>query len=88
MKYVGKMTDSIPLDLTSLPTDLTCNQEELDRWLDSSPPLSDDEIKAMSAYFHSESFQLPDNNLCDLISIDKQNNVQQMGQVCSTSISI
>ena len=49
--------NDIPLDLTGLPTDLTCNQEELQAWLDSSPPLSDDDMKAMSAYFDSESMQ-------------------------------
>ena len=49
--------NNIPLDLTGLPTDFTCNHEELDKWLDSSPPLSDDEMKAMSAYFDSENFQ-------------------------------
>ena len=31
--------------------------DDLEAWLDSSPPLSDDDMKAMSAYFHSESFQ-------------------------------
>ena len=53
----NKTTNNIPLDLTSLPTDLTCNQQEIQVWLDSSPPLSDDEMKAMSAYFDSENFQ-------------------------------
>ena len=48
--------------------------EELERWLDSSPPLSDDEMKAMSAYFDSESLQFPNNNLCDIIDIEKQKN--------------
>ena len=32
--------------------------EELERWLDeTSLPLSDDDIRAMSAYFDSESFK-------------------------------
>ena len=64
----NKTTNNIPLDLTGLPTDLTCNQEELDRWLDdTSVPLSDDDIKAMSTYFDSESLQFPNNSLCDII---------------------
>ena len=41
--------------------DIQINQpydpKELYVRLDSSPPLSDDDIKAMSAYFDSESFQ-------------------------------
>lgn len=56
--------------MNDIPLDLTCNQEELDRWLDSSPPLSDDEMKAMSAYFDSESMQLPNICLFDTINID------------------
>ena len=47
--------NDIPLDLTGLPTDLTCNQEELEKWLDLDPP-TDEEIEIMSAYFDSESF--------------------------------
>lgn len=47
---------------------------ELERWLDdTSVPLSDDDIRAMSAYFDSENFQFPNNNLCDVINVDKQN---------------
>ena len=30
--------------------------DELEKWLDSSPPLSDDEMKAMSAFVDSEHF--------------------------------
>ena len=30
---------------------------ELQAWLDSSPQLSDDDIRAMSAYFQSDCFQ-------------------------------
>ena len=44
MKYVGKI-----------------RANELERWLDDTiVPLSDDEIKAMSTYFQSESFQYED----------------------------
>ena len=44
--------------MNEVPADLTCGQEELDRWLDeTSAPLSDDEMVAMSAYFDSDSFQ-------------------------------
>lgn len=58
----------IPLDLTNLSTDLTCNQEEFDRWLDeTSVPLSDDDIRAMASYFQSESMQYEESNLFDTI---------------------
>ena len=54
----NKTTNNIPLGLTSLPADSPYSQEELERFLDeTSAPLSDDEIRAMSAYFDSESFQ-------------------------------
>ena len=43
--------------MNEISADLTCNREELEKWLDSSPPLSDDEMEEMSAYFQSESFQ-------------------------------
>ena len=44
--------------MNDIPTDLTCNQDELDRWLEeTSVPLSDYEMIAMSAYFDSDSFQ-------------------------------
>ena len=56
----NKTTNNIPLDLTGLPANLLYSQEELERWLDdTSVPLSNDDMKAMSAYFDSESFQLP-----------------------------
>ena len=44
-------------EMNDIP-DLFCNQEELESWLDSSPPLSDDEMKAMSAYFDSENLSV------------------------------
>ena len=48
----NKTTNNIQLDLTGLPANLIYSPEELERWLaDTSVPLSDDEIKAMSAYF-------------------------------------
>ena len=41
---------------------------ELEKWLDdTSVPLSDDDIKSMSAYFDSESFKYEESNLCDTI---------------------
>ena len=44
--------------MNDIPADLTCNQEELERWLDeTSVPLSDDDIGHMSAYFDSENFK-------------------------------
>ena len=53
----NKTTNNIPLDLTGLHANLLYDPDELEKWLDSSPPLSDDEMKAMSAYFDSESFK-------------------------------
>ena len=43
--------------MNEIPTTLLYSPEELEKWLDSSPPLSDDDIKTMSAYFDSESMQ-------------------------------
>ena len=44
--------------MNDISADLTCNQQELEKWLDeTSAPLSDDEMIAMSAYFDSDSFQ-------------------------------
>ena len=59
--------------MNDIPANLLYNLTELERWLDdTSAPLSDDDIKAMSAYFDSENFQFPNNNLCDIIDIEKQ----------------
>ena len=59
--------------MNDIPANLLCNQEELNKWLDdTSAPLSDDDIKAMSAYFDSESFQYTESSFCDMIDIDKQ----------------
>lgn len=55
--------------MNEIPANLLYSPEELERWLDdTSVPLSDDDIEAMSAYFHSENFQFPNNNLCDIIN--------------------
>ena len=44
--------------MNDIPEDLTGNQETFEKWLDeTSAPLSDDEMVAMSAYFDSDSFQ-------------------------------
>ena len=60
--------------MNDIPANLLYSPTELERWLDDTyVPLSDDEMKAMSAYFDSESFQHEENNLCDIINIDKQN---------------
>ena len=41
--------------MNDIPATLIYSPNELDRWLDeTSVPLSDDEINAMSAYFQSE----------------------------------
>ena len=43
--------------MNDIQANLLCSQEELERWLDeTSVPLSDDDMKAMSAYFDSENF--------------------------------
>ena len=60
--------------MNDIPANLLYCPNELERFLDDTHvPLSDDEMKAMSAYFDSESFQHEENNLCDIINIDKQN---------------
>ena len=44
--------------MNELPANLLYSPTELERFLDeTSTPLSDDEMKAMSAYFESENFQ-------------------------------
>ena len=59
--------------MNDIPANLLYSPNEIESWLDSQPPLSDDDIRAMSAYFDSEHFQFPNNNLCDIIDINKQN---------------
>ena len=60
--------------MNDIPANLLYSPEELERWLDdTSVPLSDDEMKTMSAYFDSENFKYEESNLCDIINIDKQN---------------
>ena len=59
--------------MNDITENLLYSPEELERWLDdTSVPLSDDDIRAMSSYFDSENFQFPNNNLCDIIDIEKQ----------------
>lgn len=53
--------------MNDIPADTPYGQNEIEKWLDSSPPLSDDDIRAMSAYFRSDDFQYAENNLCDII---------------------
>ena len=44
--------------MNELPANLLYSPAELEKWLDdTSVPLSDDEMKAMSAYFDSENFK-------------------------------
>ena len=44
--------------MNDISSDLPYSQQELEKWLDeTSAPLSDYEMEAMSAYFDSESFQ-------------------------------
>lgn len=43
--------------MNDIQANLLYNPNELERWLDdTSVPLSNDDMKAMSAYFDSESF--------------------------------
>ena len=51
--------------MNDIPANLIYSPTELEKFLDdTSVPLSDDEMKAMSAYFDSESFQYEESNLC------------------------
>ena len=60
--------------MNDIQSNLLYSPNELEKWLDeTSVPLSDEEMKAMSAYFDSENFQYEESNLCDIINIDKQN---------------
>ena len=60
--------------MNDIPANLLYDPTELERWLDdTSVPLSDDDMKAMSAYYDSESFKYTESNLCDIINIEKQN---------------
>ena len=59
--------------MNDIPATLLYSPEELERWLDeTSVPLSDDEMKAMSAYFDSEHVQFPNDSVFDIIDIEKQ----------------
>ena len=50
--------------MNDIQINLLYSPEELEKWLDeTSTPLSDDDIRAMSAYFDSESFQYTNNSL-------------------------
>ena len=54
--------------MNEIPANLLYSPEELEKWLDdTSVPLSDDDIRQMSAYFDYENLQFPENNLCDTI---------------------
>ena len=53
--------------MNDIQASLLYDPEELEAWLDSQPPLSDDDMKEMSAYYEQESMQFPENNLCDII---------------------
>ena len=44
--------------MNDIPAKLLYSPTELERWLDdTSQPLSDDDMKAMSAYYGSENFK-------------------------------
>ena len=54
--------------MNDIPANLLYSPDELEKWLDSQPPLSDDDIRAMSSYFDSENFQFPDDSVFDIIN--------------------
>ena len=59
--------------MNDIPATLLYSPKELERWLDdTSAPLSNYEMKVMSAYFDSENFKLPNSNVCDIIEVDKR----------------
>ena len=44
--------------MNDIPANLLYDPNELERWLDdTNVPLSDDDMKAMSAYYDSENFK-------------------------------
>lgn len=50
--------------MNDIQADLICSPDELEKWLDeTSAPLSDDEMRHMSAYFQSEIQFTNDNFL-------------------------
>ena len=54
--------------MNNIPATLIYSPTELEKWLDeTSAPLSDDEMRHMSAYFPTESMQYEESNLCDII---------------------
>ena len=59
--------------MNDITASLLYDPNELEKLIDdTSVPLSDDDIKAMSAYFDSESFQYEEHNLCDIININSK----------------
>ena len=59
--------------MNDIPANLLYDPTELEKWLDdTSVPLSDEEMKAMSAYFDSENFKYEESNLCDIININNK----------------
>ena len=49
--------------MNELPADLPYSPNELEKLIDdTSAPLSDDDIRAMSAYFDSESFKYAESH--------------------------
>ena len=63
--------------MNDIPANLIYSPNELEKYLDeTSVPLSDDDIRAMSAYFRSDDFQYAENNLCDIIDTDDKTRKQ------------
>ena len=58
--------------MNDIQANLLYDPEELEILLDSSQPLSDDDMKAMSAYFDSENFKYAESDLCDIININSK----------------
>ena len=54
--------------MNEIPANLLYSPNELEKLIDdTSAPISDEQMKAMSAYFDSEHFQFPDDSVFDII---------------------
>ena len=63
--------------MNDITENLLYSPEELEKWFDdTSVPLSDDDIKSMSAYFDSESFQFTNSNFCDIMKSNQDDKEQ------------
>ena len=62
--------------MNDIPANLIYSPYELEKWLaDTNVPLSDDEMKVMSAYFNENNL-CTTNEICGIIEVDKDNKKQ------------